>query len=424
MKIYDFLKIGAPFYLCTSVILLPIQGTTPAFLQLFLIAALIFIRPKHFSREIYLFVTFVFSYILYVIISQLIVFFSDFQPAYGLPVISKVYSTDAFQNVIFTQSIYLIPCFMAYLGFSRMSFNDGLRILKISAMFLCFYGFYEVAHYIALGSSGDFLTNRSYGNNVKGSGSLFQTISIGGFHFQRLASLTQEPSAFAYTILPLAIIFGSVGLMKTTYTCILALIFSTSGTFFFGSIIPIVYSFWGVVVKGITTLKISRRNVFFLCALFLILIVVFAVFSDGVRDLISKLVDKVSGDSISGQQRGGHFILSFSYWINELNIGLKLFGIGFGITRPTNMLMFLLVNTGLFGLVFYIYFFMRPLFFLPNDRIANGLKIALITHIFMSMASVPEFSILTSWSILGLCYSYRKHFKDCNIETHILSIEK
>jgi hypothetical protein len=408
MTLYKFIKFFAPLLFATSIILTPVQGTTPSFIMLFCIMGFTLVKPNLYRKEITVFFYCVFLYTLYIILSQIIVALSDFKPAYNLPTITRTYSSAPFQSSIFTQSLYLIPCLICVLVFSRLTFEQSIRVIKVGAVCLAGYGLYEVIFYLLFGTSGDFLSNRTYADGEQ-TGSAFQSLTIAGFSIQRLKSLTLEPSVYGYSVFLIAIVLAYSGHYKTVFFLALTLILSTSGTFFFGFSVVVLALFFDSIYIGIKKGKASKQFMFFLVTTIVFIFGIYLIFPSFFMGITDFLLNKFTGESTSGIERSSHFSISFDYWLNDLNVFLKMFGVGFGVVRPTNMLMFLLINTGIFGVLLYVSIFIWPLLSLPKTNIAKGLKLATLAHLAMAFASNPEFSLLPCWIILGMCYSHKNN---------------
>ena len=405
MTLEKYITLGAPFLFCTSIILLPVQGTTPAFVLLLAFIAFLFISPNEYVAEIKVILYTAALFIFFTLISQFFISISHFSPEINLPTVSSVHSINPFQSSLFTQTIYLLPCLISYLIFRNLDFDSGMNIVKIAVWTLCLYGLYEVTYYLIFGMSGDFLSNRTYGEGDK-EGSAFQVLQFAGLNILRLKSLTLEPSVFAYTVLPFFILFYYLEWTKSFLLSFLALLLSTSGTFILGFAVFLTYHFFSTMKSALLnqTVKIFDLLLYVLFAALGLYFVI--AFLDLFFEVYSFLESKFSGSSDSGLTRLAHFTIAFDYWWNDLNLGLKIFGVGFGIYRPTNMLTMLLLNVGLVGLLAYISLFLVTAKTLPSNRVGTGLKIALYSHLFMSLASVPEFSVLSGWVLLGISQSY------------------
>ena len=411
MTLYNYVRLFSPFIFATSFMLSPVQGTTPSFIMLLTLVAFAVVNPDVYKKEIKLFSLFFFIYLSYILISQFGVAVSVFKPAYALPTISQVYSSEPFQASTITQSIYLIPCLISVLLFRKLTFSQGLQLIRYSALFLGLYGIYEVLFYVIFNTSGDFLSNRTFADGQQ-TGSAFQKLDLGLISIQRLKSLTLEPSVYGYTILPVAVLLSFTKYIKSAAFLAITLLLSTSGTFFLGFATLSTILIFRLLFKIITTGKAPKLIIYFILASLSTLLVISILFPSFFYGLLEFLINKFSGVSQSGTARTGHFILGFDYWLNEMNLFLKLFGVGFGVVRPTNMLMFLLINVGLIGLILYLIIFLYPLYFLPKTEISTGLKLAVVSHLTMSMSAIPEFSVLTPWIFLGLCFSYNKSYVD------------
>ena len=400
LRLYTLLI--SPFLLITSVLVLPIQGLTPIVMMLFSIIPFVLLKPKNFQKEILLAFFVVFVFCLFLAVSQLFVSLFGYTPPYGIPVISGVYSSSPFQLATLTQSIYLLPCLIVFLLFKRIDISSSLLAIKISVLVLCVYGLYEVFFFSLFGFSGDFLSNRSFNDGAQ-TGSAFQSLSFAGITIQRLKSLTLEPSTFAYSVIPFLSIFVFSRKLMLSCLVLLSLALTVSGTFLLGVAVVFMvllsHRIKNIIFSGtinIWFLFFFLVFIFFSCALVVLFVDVF-------DELYRFFLLKFSGVSDSGVTRLNHFLDPFNYW-KKLDLPLKMFGLGFGIVRPTNMLMLLLINVGLVGLTVYVIVFLYPLFYLQKSDFDMGLRGALLSYLLMSLVSVPEFSYLTGWVLLGVAY--------------------
>src|SRR5699024_12032645 len=78
--------------------------------------------------------------------------------------------------------------------------NSCYRYFIAGICLLVIYGFYKVLYYRLTGTSGDFLTNRTFNEGYSASST--HVMEILGVATLRMKSLTGEASMFAFTVLP------------------------------------------------------------------------------------------------------------------------------------------------------------------------------------------------------------------------------
>lgn len=390
-----------------SVLLVPsIQGTTAANLIAFFSIVLCFLYDGDGRRDRYLFgwVSFLVIFALGYAASQVFAAISFESRLLDLPLVDeRDQNTVLFRSSTFTQLLYLFADIASFLLFRR--FLNGCRYrsaLFAGALLLASYGFYEVLYHGVSGSSGDFLTNRVFGE-LERSGSLVQTMQLGTITLQRLKSLTGEPSMYALTILPYWIYAIHTGHKRTSYVLLFSLLLSTSTTAYLG------VGFYALWRLSATLYSRIRRRV---CQYRLrnwiigtaILLVLSIAFWDHTLDLISKVFsDKLSAQDQSGAERYETFARSLGAFA-KMNFGSKLFGCGFGFIRSSDLFSTVLFNIGILGLLLYTLLFAIPILRLANTYENLGLKLALFVIYIVSMVSVPEWSYLSTWLFLGLAY--------------------
>ncbi|RFM26684.1 hypothetical protein DXN05_19135 [Deminuibacter soli] len=307
--------------------------------------------------------------------------------------------TVQFRHTFFTQSWYLFNGILLYLYLKYYATSRHLPYIFWSFRILVIYGFIEVLLYQLLHRNGDFLSNRMF-DNVPGTGSLFQVNSIGGWVVQRMKSLTGEPSMFAFSVVPIWIL--SVGLKQridqVLFFAALVLSFSTS-------------AYLGIFVLACGWLVFNRafrKKYVWLLPLALLAPFALYYFSAGFRHFIHDAVlDKLTGASVSGEQRTGYMKNHISYWVHDLNFFGKLVGLGFGYARSTDFFSTLLVNNGIIGLLLFTWFFFKHALVPMRDRYLHQYYVvALIATYCIMMLSVPEFGYLSLWILLAFPYFY------------------
>lgn len=405
-----YFYVWALFVPIASFLVFPaIQGTTPAnLLSFFSIAwTLIVVRKKELiTRYAVKMVIVIGCFIFLNLFSQLGL--ALIRPRLNLDMLVLIDKDNLsqlfFRSSFFTQSIYAIACILVFMYiyvFYRKSWD---KYLLGGAICLSLYGFYEVIYFFLTGSNGDFITNRTFDDF---SGSLFQTIEIGGNLFQRLKSLTGEPSMYALTILPYWIYSIHIGKRKISLVLLVSLILTTSATAYLGIAIYYLLAFFN---KPFNVKKVIGTTSF--AALFIFILVV--QYKNIYYWIDYFFLSKFGGDTISSIERTNNLTNTLSFYL-DLPIFNKLFGIGFGVSRSTDMFSTLLVNNGVIGLLVFCGMFLYPIVKLGKDLRSTGLRRANLITLLIMLISVPEFAYLSTWLFLAISYNQVNKDKLCKL---------
>jgi len=299
------------------------------------------------------------------------------------------------RSTLFSQSIYLFAGILCYLYLKYFATTAHMAYVYIGLRILVVFGFAEVILYQLTGVNGDHITNRIF-NGKPGSGSLFQTITLGGFQMQRLKSLTGEPSMFAFSLIPFWIL--SVPLKRYFDFAFLgvALILSFSTSAYLGFILLIL----GTCLAD----RRIAKQMLWIVPLGIIAVTALFFLSPAINKLVHSLfIDKFSGANQSGQERSSYFLHQFNFWKDKLNIIGKLVGVGFGYVRSTDFFSTILVNNGITGLILFSYFYFKHAFIpVQNLQFKKYYVIALLATFMIMMGSVPEFAYLSLWIFLSV----------------------
>jgi hypothetical protein len=401
-KSLNYIHIYLSLLLCiafiVSVVVYPkLSITVPSYLLVYLFAP-VFIWKSYFDDQKLLKELFQISIVFLVLnlLAQLhvYVFSVSLDPSLRLTDMADPGKT-LLRSTLFGQSIYLFAGILCYLYLKYYATTSHIRYLYIGLRVLVILGFLEFVLFQLTGVNGDLITNRVF-NNKPGSGSLFQTITLGGHRMQRIKSLTGEPSMFAFSLVPFWILciplkryldFGLFGL---------ALLLSFSTSAYLGIIILI----FGACVADRRLLK----PMLYMVPVFVLVLVGLYFFSPAINKLVhSVFIDKFSGTNQSGSERSSYFLNQFNYWKNQLNVVGKLIGIGFGYVRSTDFLSTLLVNNGIIGVCLFTWFYFKHAFMrLKNVQFKKYYVISLVAAFMILMGSVPEFAYLSVWILLSL----------------------
>lgn len=393
-KIDMYFSLWALFLPISSVLVFPsIQGTTPAYLLAFLSVIIVQCFSVKDGKKILWDIARIGSiFIILNLIAQmgLVLFSTDFQ---GLRMVDPKDYTLIFRNTMFTQSLYLLASILTFLFVKQLYKKQWDKYIFFGATFLALYGVYEVLYYIIFNANGDFLTNRVFGDGEINP-NLFQTLHLGSINLFRLKSLTGEPSMYAFTILPFWIYAIHTERRAIQLLLFITLILSTSTTAILGILI---YLFVRLRYFGFKDSYIQ----YFIVFMILVLISIGPVIADFYETMI---LDKITLSNDSGMDRYDSFESSINFFA-DASVITKLFGVGFGYIRSTDMFATLLINNGIVGLIILTFIFAYPLCKLNNSYRNIGLKASLLVIYLTMIVSVSEYSYLSIWLFLGMTYN-------------------
>lgn len=296
-----------------------------------------------------------------------------------------------------TQTLSLIVGFVVYTYVKYFSKVTIINYIYWGLRLLCIYGLYEFCFYILTGQSGDFVVNRTFGGGEK-SGSLFQTVNLGGLSLMRFKGYTGEPSMFVFTVFPFWVL--SFGLKRTfdQYFLLGCLILSFSTTAYLSIIM--FFTFWLIY-------KRQFQIFYYLCVI--IVIVCFVLQLDRFQHLLDSIYNfvfagKIEGHAASSRDRSNAFNNHVSFWAS-LNGFSQAFGVGFGYVRSTDFFSTIIVNNGIVGFLVFTWFVLKNLWLtIPYLLLSICYKIGLFMVYLIMMATVPEFAYPSLWIYIGLGY--------------------
>jgi hypothetical protein len=382
----------------TSVLLVPsIQGTTPGYLLTLMLllpwvgAVALQHQGSRFYADLALLLLWITGFTAAGQLAMALTEPLDTLAFFRLPLMDSHDLSLLLRDSMFTQGLYLLAALTAFV-FVKLAYQpEWDRWLLGGALLLAAYGFYESAYFFATGSNGDFLSNRTFGNDRTVSGSLFQSMQL-----LRLKSLTGEPSMYAFTILPFWIYALHTGRTKTHLVLLASLLLSTSTTAIIGIA---AYAAFRVVLR-------AGRDPLLLAGVVGAAVVV-ALLIGGNEQIVKAynlfIGNKLAARDISGMERLANSLSVLQVWADLPAINQWL-GIGFGVVRSTDFFSTLLLNTGVLGLVGFIALFAWPICRLGTGELETGLRLALAVIFLTAMVSVPEFAYLSSWLFLGMAY--------------------
>lgn len=381
----------------TSFLLIPsIQGTTMGYTMAFLSIVFVFVKATThtelkpaFNKQVQQLLLFLLAYAICNLIAQTGLLINQTIDFTQVRLVEDRDTGYAFKNSLITQSIYLFAAVLTFI-FVKTFYNPSWnQYILAGAVLLAAYGMYEWIYFQLFHRNGDFITNRVFNGHV--SGSLFQTTKMFGLEVMRLKSLTGEPSMYAFTILPFWIF--AMHLKKTWIHSflLLTLLLSTSTTAYIGIVL---YFFLRIFFT-----RFKDKSPFIVAWFLGIVSVVNYEMVMRVYDMIfaSKL------DSHSAMMRSSMFENHLNFYL-ELPFINKIFGVGFGYIRSSDMFTTILNNLGLVGIIAFSALFLIPVFKLRNEGISIGIKCAVMVLFVSMMISVPEFAYLPTWVFLGIAY--------------------
>lgn len=394
------------FFPITSFLVIPaIQGTTIITVLAGVLFSVVMMFPAGTNKWLYMKELFIFFIIFlgFSVISQYLNLLYDLKLDKHLVLVNKGAYLDYFyRSSHVTQALYIIISFIIYLFVKYYADGSIIAYIYWALRLLCAYAIYEVIYYKLTGTTGDFITNRKFGEL---EGSSFQLTNIAGIVMLRMKGYTGEPSMFTFTILPFwALTYG----LKRRFDNILlliCLILSFSTTAYFS--ILLFNGAWFIYKKRYTQIVYVM----------IVAVIILAVLQlDAFRETADSLYNfvfgnKLSGDSSSSQDRSGNIVYHSEYWAH-LNLFSQLFGIGFGYIRSTDFFTTILVNNGLLGLLLFSFFVFKNFKInLPDRDLSFCYFGGLIVLYFIMMTTVPEFAYPSLWIYLGLGYVLEKSLK-------------
>jgi hypothetical protein len=295
------------------------------------------------------------------------------------------------RSVLYTQTLYLAACLCIALFFRFFFRAEWMRYVLWGGWFLAIYGIYEWLFFLIFGQTGDFIANRTYGENMQ-TGSWSQAVQLGSLSLIRIKSTFGEPSFLSAAVIPylfLALEYKRKWLSAALLFCI---VFSTSTSAFIGMA-------FALVIYCLFKRKLSVS-----------IAVVILLFAGAIATLYYAFPDTYDGiftAKLNGTNDSGeiHQITTeaMNDTINTFTVVNRLFGIGFGYFYGS-VFNAVLVNTGWIGMIIYCYAFLKPTILLRSDDGGLALKVGVATVFFLYCINVSELFLPTTWMFLGLAY--------------------
>lgn len=382
----------------TSFLLIPsIQGTIPAYVLAFVSAFFVIASRddtrSSVRRDRYFTIALVAAGIWLLLLcgSQLGHLLSNRHNFGEMFLIEPSDTSVAFRKTLFTQTLYLAACVCIALFFRFFFCEEWMRYVLWGAWLLAIYGIYEWLFFLIFKQPGDFLVNRTYGEELH-TASWSQEIQIGPFDLLRIKSTFGEPSFLSAGVIPylfLALEYKQKWLSAALLFCLL---FSTSSSAF--AVLP---------VALLLHILFQRKLIVSIAIVVLVFAGAFATLYYTFPDTYNAMfTDKLSGENDSGEihQEAAQAMNDAAKTFTLMN---RMFGIGFGYFYGA-VFNAVWVNTGWIGMLVYLYAFLKPAIFLRADNGGLALKVGVLTLFFLYYINVSELFLPTTWMFLGLAY--------------------
>jgi hypothetical protein len=293
--------------------------------------------------------------------------------------------------VLFTQTLYLAAGLCIALFFRFFFRPEWMRYVLWGAWLLAIYGIYEWLFFLVFQQPGDFLANRTYGEDLH-TGSWSQSIQFGPFNLLRIKSTYGEPSFLSAAVVPYLLLALENRKRLLSAALLFCTVFSTSTSAYAGLAFAL---FIYCILKRKFTLPLILILLLFAGAL----VALYFAYPDTFDAIFT---NKINGEAGSGDmhQAANDAMIATLKTFTPMN---AIFGIGFGYYYGS-VLTTMLVNTGLIGLVIYCYAFLKPAILLRSNDGGLALKVGIATIFFLYCINVSEFFLPTTWMFLGLAY--------------------
>lgn len=397
-----FFRIGVVLWCSTlgilSFLVLPsVQGTVPAYLFAFAFVpiCLAYLNdndPDRLAAYIRDWLILGAFWGFFFVTSQLGYFFSGAGLVKGMNYISAD-TTMLFRKSMFTQSMYLVACFATFTFFRHWPLGRIGKVFFAAAWVVALYGIYEWLYYLATGSSGDFIVNRTF-DSVDGShtASWVQGTRVAGLDLMRVKSTLGEPSFLSAVAVPF--FFAAYLLQKRILAAALlfCIVFSWSSSAYAGV-------FVGLVLLCLFGEGHRRSAMLVLAAAAIVMCGIIVFLPDVFQGMV---VDKLTGMNESGADRMDLSEMR-SMGLGELSIWNRVFGIGYGYVYSSVWLA-TIDNVGWAGAVLFSAFFLSPFIILYLRRSFSVWGFGCVVLFVLFVVNVAELYLPTTWAFLGLAW--------------------
>jgi hypothetical protein len=232
---------------------------------------------------------------------------------------------------------------------SEQTIKVAVKTFLMSGAFIASWGLFQFACFYILNIEyPDYIFNNTKIETARG---FAQNLGVEGVRVMRLSSVTHEPSVLAKFLLLVVSILLSTTLFKTPIfsrakdtfalvTCILVILLSTSNIGYFG--LAVCFAISALLIKRYRNISAKLTGWAFI---FIALLLTSALIFDASRKVIYfMLVSKF--ESYSAAERLNSVITSWEYFLEY-----PLLGVGWGVVTVNDLVVNLLVNSGVLGLV-------------------------------------------------------------------------
>jgi hypothetical protein len=295
------------------------------------------------------------------------------------------------RSVLFTQTLYLAACLCIALFFRFFFRPEWMRYVLWGGWFLAIYGIYEWLFFLVFQQPGDFLGNRTYGEELH-TGSWSQAIQIGPLNLLRIKSTFGEPSFLSAAVVPYLFLALENRRKLLSIALLFCTVFSTSTSAYAGLAFGLFLYF---LLKRKLNLPIILTILLFVGAI----AAIYFAFPDTFDSIFT---NKLNAQNDSGDL---HQVANqaTSETVKTFTLMNHLFGIGFGYYYGS-VFSAVLINTGWIGLFVYLYAFLKPAILLRSDDGGVALRVGIATIFFLYLINVSELFLPTTWMFLGLAY--------------------
>jgi hypothetical protein len=410
-----FIPLWCVFMPLTSFLLIPsVQGTIPAYIMAFVSAFFVMFGrdsdPANIQRIRYFRLALLVAAIWLLLLcgSQLGHLLSNRHHFGDMLLINPTDTRVVLRSALFTQSLYLAACVCIALFFRFFFRAEWMRYVLWGGWFLAIYGIYEWIFFLIFQQPGDFIGNRTYGEEMH-TGSWSQAIHVGPFNLLRIKSTFGEPSFFSAGVIPYLFLALENNKRWLSAALLFCVIFSTSSSAFVA--FPL-----GLILYSFFRKKLSPSIVLVTLLFAAAFATLYFVYPETYSDMFTA---KMSHANDSGESRS-ETAQAMRETVQTFTPMNRIFGIGFGYYYG-GVFFAVLVNTGWIGMLVYFYAFLKPVVLLRSEEGNLALKVGIVTLFVLFYVSVSELFLPTTWMFLGLAYwrldQQREQRKVAQLET-------
>jgi hypothetical protein len=295
------------------------------------------------------------------------------------------------RSVLYTQSLYLAACLCIALFFRFFFRAEWMPYVLWGGWFLAIYGIYEWLYFLIFQQPGDFLANRTYGEEMH-TGSWSQAIQIGPFNLLRIKSTFGEPSFFSAAVIPYLFLALQNKRKWLSVVLLFCLVFSTSTSSY------IAFPF-ALIIYCLFQRKLNLSIALIILLFAGAVATLYYVYPETFDSMFTDKVNAANDSGVIHQET----MQAMHETVQTFTFMNRLFGIGFGYFYGS-VFNNVLINTGWIGMAVFLYAFLKPAILLHSDNEGLALKVAVATLLFLFYINVSELFLPTTWMFLGLAY--------------------